>query len=45
MHNSLKPPEKQEKVTDEKALQLLQQRIAQLTETNVSLKGEIERLK
>ncbi|KAJ8738070.1 hypothetical protein PYW08_000665 [Mythimna loreyi] len=45
LHNSLKQPEKQEKVTDDKQAQLLQQRIAQLTETNMALKAEIERLK
>ncbi|KAJ8736741.1 hypothetical protein PYW07_000012 [Mythimna separata] len=45
LHNSLKQPEKQEKVADDKQLQLLQQRVAQLTEGNMALKGEIERLK
>ncbi|XP_013133471.1 PREDICTED: uncharacterized protein LOC106099455, partial [Papilio polytes] len=46
LHNTIKPPEKTpEKGTDEKQLALLQQRISQLTETNISLKGEIERLK
>lgn len=46
LHNSLKQPEKQpERGADEKQMALLQQRIAQLTETNMSLKSEIERLK
>ncbi|KAL4717444.1 hypothetical protein ACJJTC_000593 [Scirpophaga incertulas] len=46
LHNSLKGPEKPpEKGTDEKQVALLQQRISQLTETNMSLKSEIERLK
>ncbi|XP_046977463.1 outer dense fiber protein 2-like isoform X2 [Vanessa cardui] len=46
LHNSLKPPEKPpERSNDEKQMALLQQRISQLTETNLSLKSEIERLK
>ncbi|CAH2103240.1 unnamed protein product [Euphydryas editha] len=46
LHNSLKPPEKPpERGADEKQMALLQQRISQLTETNMSLKSEIERLK
>ncbi|XP_045458232.1 paramyosin-like [Melitaea cinxia] len=46
LHNSLKPPEKPpERGTDEKQMALLQQRISQLTETNMALKTEIERLK
>ncbi|XP_072930964.1 uncharacterized protein [Epargyreus clarus] len=46
LHNSLKPPEKPpERSGDEKQLALLQQRISQLTEANISLKSEIERLK
>ncbi|XP_032526791.2 paramyosin-like isoform X2 [Danaus plexippus] len=46
LHNSLKPPEKgPERGADEKQMALLQQRIAQLTEMNMSLKNEIERLK
>ncbi|XP_014364769.2 early endosome antigen 1 [Papilio machaon] len=46
LHNTIKPPEKApEKGTDEKQIALLQQRISQLTETNISLKSEIERLK
>ncbi|XP_047543639.1 outer dense fiber protein 2-like isoform X1 [Vanessa atalanta] len=46
LHNSLKPPEKPpERSADEKQMALLQQRISQLTETNLSLKSEIERLK
>lgn len=46
LHNSLKPPEKaQERGGDEKQMALLQQRISQLTEANMTLKGEIERLK
>ncbi|VVC86171.1 unnamed protein product [Leptidea sinapis] len=46
LHNSIKPPEKApEKGADEKQLGLLQQRITQLTETNMTLKSEIERLK
>ncbi|CAG4941876.1 unnamed protein product [Colias eurytheme] len=46
LHNSLKPPEKPpERGGDEKQMALLQQRIAQLTENNMTLKSEIERLK
>ncbi|XP_063837642.1 paramyosin-like [Ostrinia nubilalis] len=46
LHNSLKGPEKPpEKGADEKQMALLQQRIAQLTENNMALKSEIERLK
>nr|XP_013189424.1 unnamed protein product [Amyelois transitella] len=46
LHQSTKPPEKPpEKGADEKQMALLQQRIAQLTEGNVTLKTEIERLK
>ncbi|XP_013162423.1 PREDICTED: early endosome antigen 1-like isoform X2 [Papilio xuthus] len=46
LHNTIKPPEKTpEKGTDEKQIALLQQRISQLTETNMGLKSEIERLK
>ncbi|XP_059055099.1 paramyosin-like [Achroia grisella] len=46
LHNSMKPPEKPpERTGDEKQLALLQQRISQLTETNITLKSEIERLK
>ncbi|CAH0716357.1 unnamed protein product, partial [Brenthis ino] len=46
LHNSLKQPEKPpERGADEKQMALLQQRISQLTETNMSLKSEIERLK
>ncbi|XP_053624185.1 myosin-14-like isoform X2 [Plodia interpunctella] len=46
LHQSTKPPEKPpEKGADEKQMALLQQRIAQLTEANVTLKNEIERLK
>ncbi|XP_050361331.1 paramyosin-like isoform X2 [Nymphalis io] len=46
LHNSLKPPEKPpERSADEKQMALLQQRISQLTDTNMTLKSEIERLK
>nr|XP_034839481.1 major antigen-like isoform X2 [Maniola hyperantus] len=46
LHNSLKPPEKpQEKGGEEKQIALMQQKIAQLTEINMSLKSDIERLK
>ncbi|XP_045783931.1 kinesin-like protein KIF7 isoform X2 [Maniola jurtina] len=46
LHNSLKPPEKlPEKGGEEKQIALLQQRIAQLTEINMSLKNDTERLK
>ncbi|CAH2035096.1 unnamed protein product, partial [Iphiclides podalirius] len=46
LHNTIKPPEKApEKGADEKQMALLQQRISQLTETNMGLKNEIERLK
>ncbi|XP_026741660.1 outer dense fiber protein 2-like isoform X3 [Trichoplusia ni] len=46
LHNSLKPSEKpQEKTADDKQMAMLQQRIAQLTETNMTLKTEIDRLK
>ncbi|XP_021194434.3 paramyosin isoform X1 [Helicoverpa armigera] len=47
LHNSLKAsPEKvQEKSADDKQLAMMQQRVAQLTETNIALKTEIERLK
>ncbi|CAK1554041.1 unnamed protein product [Leptosia nina] len=46
LHNSLKPPEKPtERSGDEKQIALLQQRITQLTESNITLKSEIERLK
>ncbi|KAJ0183946.1 hypothetical protein K1T71_000369 [Dendrolimus kikuchii] len=46
LHNSLKPPEKPvERGGEEKQLQMLNQRVSQLTETNMSLKSEIERLK
>ncbi|XP_049884911.1 putative leucine-rich repeat-containing protein DDB_G0290503 [Pectinophora gossypiella] len=47
LHNTVKPPEKtpEQRGADEKQLALLQQRIAQLTDTNLSLKAEIERLK
>ncbi|XP_045531720.1 paramyosin-like [Pieris brassicae] len=46
LHSSLKPPEKAaERGGDEKQIALLQQRITQLTESNMTLKSEIERLK
>lgn len=46
LHNSLKAPEKPEpKGADDKQMQLLQQRITQLTENNVALKTEVDRLK
>ncbi|XP_037867877.1 paramyosin [Bombyx mori] len=46
LHNSLKPPEKPpERGGDEKQMALLNQRISQLAENNISLKSEIERLK
>ncbi|CAH0703096.1 unnamed protein product [Spodoptera exigua] len=47
LHNSTKPPpeKSQEKSSDEKQLAMMQQRLAQVTETNVTLKTEIERLK
>ncbi|CAG4984735.1 unnamed protein product [Parnassius apollo] len=46
LHNTIKPPEKPpERTADEKQMALLNQRISQLTETNMSLKNEIERLK
>ncbi|CAD0193794.1 unnamed protein product [Chrysodeixis includens] len=46
LHNSLKPSEKPiDKSADDKQMAMLQQRIAQLTEINLTLKSEIERLK
>lgn len=45
LHNSLKPPEKQDRSGEDKQMALLQQRITQLTEGNATLKSEIERLK
>ncbi|KAM3956895.1 uncharacterized protein ACR2FA_009134 [Aphomia sociella] len=46
LHNSQKPAEKPpERSADEKQMTLLQQRISQLTEANMTLKSEIERLK
>ncbi|KOB72251.1 Outer dense fiber protein [Operophtera brumata] len=45
LHNSLKPPEKQERGTEDKQIVLLQQRVTQLTDANATLKTEIERLK
>ncbi|XP_031767369.1 paramyosin-like isoform X2 [Galleria mellonella] len=46
LHNSMKPPEKPpERTGDEKQIALLQQRVSQLTEANMTLKNEIERLK
>lgn len=46
LHNSVKPPEKQaERNPDEKQITQLNQRVAQLTESNMALKAEIERLK
>ncbi|XP_052746742.1 outer dense fiber protein 2-like [Bicyclus anynana] len=46
LHNSIKPPEKgPDRGGDEKQINLLQQRISQLTEINQSLKSDIERLK
>ncbi|XP_047524336.1 GRIP and coiled-coil domain-containing protein 2-like [Pieris napi] len=46
LHSSLKPPEKAtERGGDEKQIALLQQRVTQLTESNMTLKSEIERLK
>ncbi|CAH2208584.1 jg25810, partial [Pararge aegeria aegeria] len=46
LHNSIKPPEKgPERGGEEKQIALLQQRITQLSEINMSHKNEIERLK
>ncbi|XP_022833262.1 paramyosin-like isoform X2 [Spodoptera litura] len=47
LHNSIKPPpeKSQEKNSDDKQVAIMQQRLAQVTETNMTLKGEIERLK
>lgn len=46
LHNSVKPPEKlTERNPDEKQITQLNQRISQLTESNLALKAEIERLK
>ncbi|XP_030022070.1 rho-associated protein kinase 2 isoform X1 [Manduca sexta] len=46
LHNSMKPPEKPpERGGDEKQLAMLNQRVGQLTDANMTLKGEIERLK
>ncbi|CAH0401855.1 unnamed protein product [Chilo suppressalis] len=46
LHNSLKAPEKPpERGNDEKQLAMAQQRITQLTENNMALKNEVERLK
>ncbi|XP_022129473.2 paramyosin [Pieris rapae] len=46
LHSSLKPPEKAtERGGDEKQIALLQQRITQLTESNMTYKSDIERLK
>lgn len=46
LHNSVKPPEKPaERNPDEKQITQLNQRVSQLTESNLALKAEIERLK
>ncbi|XP_035437580.2 paramyosin isoform X1 [Spodoptera frugiperda] len=47
LHNSIKPPPErsQDKAADDKQMAMMQQRLAQITETNMALKGEIERLK
>lgn len=46
LHNVIKPPEKtSDKDSADKQMQMLQQRIAQLTESNAALKSEIDRLK
>ncbi|XP_075991500.1 uncharacterized protein LOC142986755 [Anticarsia gemmatalis] len=45
LHNTIKPPEKSAEKSDDKQIQMLQQRVAQLTEANQTLKTEIDRLK
>lgn len=46
LHNVIKPPEKtSDKDSADKQMQMLQQRISQLTESNATLKSEIDRLK
>lgn len=45
LHNSIKPPEKPPERPDEKQITQLNQRVSQLTENNLALKAEIERLK
>ncbi|CAB3226493.1 unnamed protein product [Arctia plantaginis] len=46
LHNVIKPPEKSsDKDNADKQMQMLSQRISQLTESNAALKSEIDRLK